>query len=271
MALIFWWSSIPNLKTGEGPPHWVARKIAHLLEYAILFLLWHRALGKGPLAKWQAGLIAFLYGVSDEVHQLFVPTRAPKISDIFFDLGGIFLGILASSFRVPPRKGATLLGLNPVLSRSAEQTRKLAADLAKSLPGGTILALAGELGSGKTTFVQGLARGLEINERIISPTFVLLREYERRSQKPKTKSQKYKPKIKSYGGPRIKKFYHLDLYRLESIDEVRNLDLGETLEDPEGLIVIEWAEKAKEILPPKTIWIYFENLGGDKRKIVIGD
>lgn len=257
MLLIFWWSSLPNLKTGEGPPHWVLRKSAHLIEYAVLFLLWRRAFNDQPYAKQLAASIAFLYGISDEIHQLFVPTRAPKISDIFFDLGGIILGFLIASFRVTPPKGATLLGLNPVLSRSAEQTRKLAADLAKSLHGGTILALAGELGSGKTTFVQGLAQGLGIKELVTSPTFILQRSY----PVPQQKIAKA-----------IITLYHFDLYRLtpnEDLQDSAILGLSEACLDPSGLVVIEWAEKIKEILPPRTTWVYFENLGEEKRKVVI--
>lgn len=123
--------------------------------------------------------------------------------------------------------------------------KKLAADL----KGGELLALTGELGSGKTTFAQGLAKGLGIKQRIISPTFILMRKYDLGS----------------------KNFYHVDLYRLEdNVErEVRNLGIEEIWDDPKNIIVIEWAEKIKNMLPKNKMWIEFENLGEDKRKITV--
>ncbi len=114
------------------------------------------------------------------------------------------------------------------------------------------MALSGNLGSGKTTFVQGLARGLGIKQRIISPTFILMRQYEG---------------VGGHGG----KFYHIDLYRLEDNieQELRNLGIEEILGKAENIVAIEWAEKVKEILPDNTIWISFENLGDERRKITI--
>jgi len=111
-----------------------------------------------------------------------------------------------------------------------------------------IIALTGDLGSGKTTFVQGLARGLGIKQRILSPTFIIMRQY---SIKPKTD------------------FYHIDLYRLENNveEEMRNLGTGEIFMEKNNIIVIEWAEKGKKAIPKNAVWIKFENLGGDKRKI----
>ena len=112
------------------------------------------------------------------------------------------------------------------------------------------------MGSGKTTFVQGLAEGLGIKQRIISPTFILVRKY---ALELKAKSSK------------LKAFYHIDLYRLEeNIEaEVRNLGLEEIWQNPENIVVIEWAEKIKSMIPKKAKWIKFENLGVDKRKIII--
>ena len=119
-----------------------------------------------------------------------------------------------------------------------------------------MLALTGELGSGKTTFVQGLAEGLGIKQRIISPTFILVRKYEI----PISNIQY-----------QISNFYHIDLYRLEeNVEaEVRNLGLEEIWQNPENIVVIEWAEKIKSMIPKKAIWIRFENLGVDERKITI--
>jgi len=125
----------------------------------------------------------------------------------------------------------------------------LGKEVASSLTGGEIFALSGELGSGKTTFVQGFAEGLGVSGRIISPTFILMRKY----------------------GVDDKDFYHIDLYRLEGNikNEVINLGLADVWAKPENIVVIEWAEKIKKMVPKSARWIKFENLGGDRRKIII--
>lgn len=116
-----------------------------------------------------------------------------------------------------------------------------------------MVALVGELGSGKTTFVQGLARGLGIKNRIISPTFVLRRDYEVKGKKKK-----------------VKRLYHIDLYRIkEGVErEFRNLGVEEFFGSQDTVVVIEWAEKVRELLPRSTIWITFENLG-ERRRIKV--
>jgi tRNA threonylcarbamoyladenosine biosynthesis protein TsaE len=135
------------------------------------------------------------------------------------------------------------------ITKSTAETQKLGKRIGADLRGGGILALTGELGSGKTTFVQGLAKGLKIKQRIISPTFIIVRKYRAKA----------------------KNFYHVDLYRLEGDlgSEIENLGLRDIWKDPKNIVVIEWAEKIKKYLPQNTIWIEFENLGGEKRKIDI--
>ncbi|MEK7113134.1 MAG: tRNA (adenosine(37)-N6)-threonylcarbamoyltransferase complex ATPase subunit type 1 TsaE [Patescibacteria group bacterium] len=135
------------------------------------------------------------------------------------------------------------------ITQSAEETKNLGKTLAADLAGYEVFALSGDLGSGKTTFVQGFAEGLGISSRIISPTFILMRKY----------------KVGD------KNFYHIDLYRLEGNieNEVINLGLGDIWEKPENIVVIEWAEKIKEMISESAKWIKFENLGGDSRKIII--
>ena len=119
--------------------------------------------------------------------------------------------------------------------------RKFAAELI----GGEILALTGDLGSGKTTFVQGLAEGLGFAGRIISPTFFLFRKYPG--------------------------FYHVDLYRFEEnvAQEVENIGLTDIWGKDKNIVVIEWAEKIKDLIPAKANWIKFEDMGEDKRRITI--
>ncbi len=148
------------------------------------------------------------------------------------------------------------------LSKSAVQTQRLARELVKSLlrkkdsklapPSsryaglrrtGKILALAGELGSGKTTFVQGFARGLGIKERVLSPTFVIMRRYQN--------------------------FFHIDCYRIQKPKELIDLGLKIIMANPKNIIAIEWAERVEKILPKQTIWIRFDFINKNKRKIVI--
>lgn len=130
------------------------------------------------------------------------------------------------------------------ISNSDTQTKQIAAKVAKQTQS-NIFALTGELGAGKTTFVQGFAKGLGIKEKIISPTFVLIRQH----------------KIPDSN----KTLYHIDLYRLDQID---NLGLEEILSDPDNIVLIEWPEKLK-ILPKETVKISIQKEGSSKRKIII--
>ena len=147
-----------------------------------------------------------------------------------------------------------------IITKSAYQTQKLGEKIGSDLKSGKlkkrILCLFGDLGSGKTTFIQGLARGLGIKRRIISPTFVFMKQY------------------KSVSPAEI--FYHVDLYRIEKKDEAQSLGLEEIFSDPQAIIAIEWAEKItclpagrKEILPLKRINIQFNYLNQNHRKIII--
>lgn len=112
-----------------------------------------------------------------------------------------------------------------LVTRAAEETRELGAALADLLVPGDVISLTGDLGAGKTCLVQGAARSLGVQETVGSPTFVLVREY--RGQIP---------------------VYHLDVYRLDRLQEV--LDLGfEDLLDPGGVIFIEWGDAIDPLLP----------------------
>lgn len=137
------------------------------------------------------------------------------------------------------------------ITNSSEETRKLGEEFARSLLARLqgkilIIALYGDLGSGKTTFVQGLAMGLGIKKRIISPTFVIVRNY----------------KI------RINNFYHIDLYRINSNDkDIEGLGVEEIINDKNNVVVIEWAEKLKNSMPKKRIDIKFFYEKDNVRKI----
>lgn len=140
-------------------------------------------------------------------------------------------------------------------SSSSADTAKVASGLAKEFSKprtkGIVLALTGELGAGKTTFVQGLAKTLGSKTKPLSPTFVLMRSH----------------KINKHG---LKRIYHLDAYRLNSEKEAAILKLEDLFRDPGNLVLIEWAEKVRNIIPKDAVWIKFEHGGSSReRKITI--
>ena len=145
------------------------------------------------------------------------------------------------------------------ITHSARETEDLGSKLAHNFETGDIILLHGELGAGKTTFVQGVAKAFNIKSRVISPTFILLRKH-----KVNLKSQMSNLKTTSQN---LRTLYHIDLYRLEDSEEIKNLGLEETFEDPYGMFLIEWGEKHEAL---KASWeINFEILGKDKRKITL--
>tara|TARA_Y100000310_G_scaffold341647_1_gene441493 strand:+ start:11502 stop:11939 length:438 start_codon:yes stop_codon:yes gene_type:complete len=112
----------------------------------------------------------------------------------------------------------------------------------------TILALYGDLGSGKTTFTKILGKKLDIKKNIISPTFILERIY-------KTNHKKFHALI------------HIDAYRIEEDEEIKDLSWDDIIKERGNLIVVEWADKIEKQLPKNTLRIYFEYIDETKRKI----
>lgn len=111
------------------------------------------------------------------------------------------------------------------ISNSVEETEHIGAQLATELPAGSIVAFTGDLGAGKTAFVRGMARGLGITERVTSPTFTIVNEYD--------------------GGSRP--LFHFDLYRLFDVDEL--FDIGwEDYLSRGGICAVEWSERASEAM-----------------------
>lgn len=134
-----------------------------------------------------------------------------------------------------------------IVSVSAQQTWDLGLSIGKKLKEGDILALSGELGSGKTCFTGGLAGGLGVDEkyRITSPTFTLINEY-----------------------PAKYNLYHFDVYRIKNYSEFEDLGYEEYF-CGKGVVVIEWAEKISSILPADTIFVNFEYLEENGRRIIM--
>lgn len=142
------------------------------------------------------------------------------------------------------------------ISKSASKTRSLGSFFAKiilktvSQKCAIILALQGELGAGKTTFLQGFARGLGAKERAQSPTFVIVRKY-------KIKKQKRGPK----------NFYHIDCYRINRPREIIKLGFNKMVSSSENIIAIEWADKISSVLPKNSLRLRFQVVGKKTRKI----
>lgn len=151
-----------------------------------------------------------------------------------------------------------------IITNSSDETQNVAENLAKNLEDTKFLALFGNLGSGKTTFVQGFAKGLGIRQRIISPTFIIVREH-----KIGIKNEELPASPKLKRGERIKNFYHIDLYRVQTPHDIEGLGLKEIFNDQNNIVAVEWAEKIKNILPEERIELYFENLEENRRRVTI--
>lgn len=153
---------------------------------------------------------------------------------------------------------ATMTTTLDSISHSAAQTQRLGARLGELLQGGELILLNGQLGTGKTTFTQGLAQGLGIAEQINSPTFTLLKEYKRRS------SAGLKPGGLPKHGPVPPALYHFDLYRLDDPDEIFDLGFEDYFEGND-ICVVEWAEKADLYWPSNHLSIRLKILSETKR------
>ena len=135
--------------------------------------------------------------------------------------------------------------LETVVSSSPAETQAAGERLGARLEAGAVVACVGELGAGKTCFLQGLARGLGVRSAVTSPTFVLVNEY--------------------VGRLRV---YHLDAYRTDTLSELIDIGIEEFMYG-DGVTVIEWADKLLPLLPPSTITVTITGLGDEPRRIVI--
>jgi tRNA threonylcarbamoyladenosine biosynthesis protein TsaE len=135
-----------------------------------------------------------------------------------------------------------------VVTSSAQETIDFAKEFAKDLQPGTVLCLEGQLGSGKTTFIKGLAEGLGLKhpEQVKSPTFVLMHIY--KAKMP---------------------LYHFDCYRLDSTEELENIGFEDFVNDSAAIACVEWAEKAGSLIPPHARHIHFDILDATQRRINI--
>ncbi|MEI8132460.1 MAG: tRNA (adenosine(37)-N6)-threonylcarbamoyltransferase complex ATPase subunit type 1 TsaE [Leptolinea sp.] len=130
------------------------------------------------------------------------------------------------------------------ISRSPEQTRRLGSRIGSLLAKRDVICLSGDLGAGKTTLVQGIARGWGTTDTVSSPTFVLVNEYKRNT------------------GDIL---YHMDAYRLQDAAEAFDLDVDRMMED--GAMLVEWAERIKEALPNNALWINMLWIADEQREL----
>lgn len=140
-----------------------------------------------------------------------------------------------------------------VISKSAFQTEKIGEELGLKIleekkESAFVIGLRGDLGGGKTTFLKGLARGLGIDEMVLSPTFIIFRRYDLKSDN-------------------FKRFYHFDCYRIESEEEIIALGFNEIISDSMNIVAIEWSERIEGILSDNRLKVEFEFVDEETRKI----
>ncbi len=131
------------------------------------------------------------------------------------------------------------------ISHSEAQTRRLGTRLGELLEGGEVIALQGELGTGKTRWVQGVGQALKVDQHVTSPSFLLVNEY-----------------------PGRLILYHIDLYRINRVAEALAFGLEDYLYG-DGVCLIEWAERVADVLPPARLWITLHHLDDTKRRITM--
>ncbi len=145
-----------------------------------------------------------------------------------------------------------------IISKSAAQTKDIARKIAQFLrsknitPRAMVIGLKGELGGGKTTFIQGFAPVFGIKEKILSPTFVIMKNFDVNDKKGK-----------------FSKIYHFDVYRVNEEKEIKNIGFKEIIKDPKNLVLIEWANLIKKTMPKDSISINFEFKDENTRNITI--
>lgn len=144
-------------------------------------------------------------------------------------------------------------------THDAQESMEFAASVARNFKGGEVLALHGDLGSGKTTFTKGLAEALKVEETITSPTFVILKSYPGKIGDPSISS----------GQVKNIELVHIDAYRADTIEDIKSVGIEDFLNRDDVVMVVEWAEKIQEILPKNTININFKFIDENTREIEV--
>ena len=140
--------------------------------------------------------------------------------------------------------------LQTIITNSEQETFEFARKYAAELQTGGVIAVSGELGTGKTVLAQGLARGLGVTANVSSPTFVIMRVY-------------------AAALPHIKTFCHIDAYRVNSYQDLLDIGAQDYFRDPRAISLVEWAEKAEDALPSTSQKIELKHLSLHKRQIIL--
>ena len=132
-------------------------------------------------------------------------------------------------------------------TRSSKETEALAKSLAKEVikkkpaKGALVIGLIGDLGAGKTTFIKSFIRAVGIKKRVTSPTFLILRRF----RMPRNEN--------------FQNIFHVDAYRIEKKEDLKEVGMDEVLSNPRNIVLIEWADNIKSVLPKKLIWVKFKH------------
>ncbi|MDD3498370.1 MAG: tRNA (adenosine(37)-N6)-threonylcarbamoyltransferase complex ATPase subunit type 1 TsaE [Candidatus Moranbacteria bacterium] len=157
--------------------------------------------------------------------------------------------------------------MREIITRSSKETRELGEKLAKKIESGkldrffrlaAIICLEGDLGSGKTTFSQGILKGLGARKPYTSPTFIIMKHYKRENKNSDNNH------IQNY---KVENIYHLDAYRIGSSKDIMDLGWEEIIKDKNAVIILEWPEKVKDIIPSESLEIKFQWVDESRRKI----
>ena len=138
-------------------------------------------------------------------------------------------------------------GISRMVTHSENETELFGEKFGVTLKPGDVVAITGELGSGKTCLIRGICRGLEVSERISSPTFILIHEYRGRIS-----------------------VYHADMYRIHKIEELEELGFSDIISG-NGIVLIEWADRVPGIIPENAVSIHLSVVGENKRKLELLD
>ena len=143
------------------------------------------------------------------------------------------------------------------ITSSPRETGLIARDLAKELvkrktsKESLVIGLSGELGAGKTTFIKSFIRALGVSKKITSPTFLILRRF----KLPK--------------GGNYENIFHIDAYRLERGEELNEVGIKDIISNPLNIVLVEWAEKVRSVLPKEMIWLKFNYAEKEKERQII--
>lgn len=159
--------------------------------------------------------------------------------------------------------------MNKYTTNNPEQTKQLAKSLASRLKGGETIGLIGDLGAGKTVFVQGLAKAFGIKETVNSPTFVLLKVYKiTQNSCLRAVAKMALARRRPTGKAKLKTLVHIDCYRLSDSQELLNIGVQEYLGRKDTVVVIEWADRVQDLLPKDSMIIEIKEGAAENEKII---